>query len=187
MQSRGSKYPRFPSCKGYGSKWLQKTCNKTVDTDVLILAISFFHELKVDKDELWVDFGAEKNRCFFRVHEIYNQIREERARAMPFFHAMPGCNQVSFLSHITKLSAWKVLEMFDDVTSVFVKLRNKPSLNEVKNTMLTQERFTLLFYIRSLNSLTTNECGRELFCQSWAIDNIPPTGAALWKHVLRAA
>ena len=41
---------------------------RTVGTDVLILAISLFHELKVEKDELWVKFGAGKNRCFFRVH-----------------------------------------------------------------------------------------------------------------------
>ena len=106
---------------------------------------------------------------------------------MSFFHAMTGCDQVSFLSLVTKLSAWKVQELFDDVTSVFVKLRNQPCLNEVKDAMLTQKQFTVLLYSRSLNALTTNECRRELFCQDRAIDNIPATGAALWKHVLRAA
>ena len=160
---------------------------RTVDTDVLILAISFFHELKVDVDELWVDFGAGNKRCFFRVHEIYNQIGEERARSMPFFHAMTGCDQVSFLSQITKLSVWKVWELFDDVTTVLLKLWNQPSLNEVKDAMPILERFTVLLCSRSSNSLTTNECKRELFCQGRAIDNIPPTRAALWKHVFRAA
>ena len=28
----------FPACKGYGSKWLQKICIRTKDTDVVILA-----------------------------------------------------------------------------------------------------------------------------------------------------
>ena len=82
----------------------KKLSIRTVDTHVLILVISFFHELKVDVDEPWVDFGGGKNRCFFRVHEIYNQIGEERAKAMSFFHAMTGCNKVSFLLHVTKLS-----------------------------------------------------------------------------------
>ena len=150
-----------------------------VDTDILILAISFFHELKVDVDELWVHFGAGKNRGFFRVHEIYNQIGEERARTMPFFHAMTGCDQVSFLSHVTKLSGWKVWKLFDGVTSVFVKLRNQPSLNEAKDAMATLQRFTVLLYSRSSNVLTTNKCGKELFCKGRAIDNITPTGAAL--------
>ena len=106
---------------------------------------------------------------------------------MPFFHTMTGCDQVSFLSHVTKLCAWKVWELFDDVTSVFVRLRNQPSLNEVKDAMLTQEQFTVLLHSRSLSALTTNECRRELFCQGRAIGSILPTGAALWKNVLRAA
>ena len=62
----------------------KKLAIRTVDTYVLFLAISFFHELKVDVDELWVEFGAGKNTCFFQVHEIYNQIGEERARPHSF-------------------------------------------------------------------------------------------------------
>ena len=146
-----------------------KIAIRTVDTDVLILDISFFHELKVDVDELWVEFGAGKNRCFFRVHE------------------MTGCDQVSFLSHVTKLSAWKVWELFDDVTSVFVKLRNQPSLNEVKDAMPTLERFTVQLYSRSSNALTANECRRELSCQVRAIDNIPPNGnMCSEQHIMQA-
>ena len=47
-----------------------KLAIRTTDTDVLILAISSFHELKVDLGEIWVDFGAAKKICFFWVHEI---------------------------------------------------------------------------------------------------------------------
>ena len=106
----------------------------------------------------WVDFGAGKNRGFFQEQEIYNQIGEERARTMPFSHAMTGCDQVSFLSHVTKLSAWKVWKLYDDVISVFIKLRNQPSLSEVKDAMATLERFMVLLYSLSSNALTTNEC-----------------------------
>ena len=42
-------------------------------------------------------------------------------------------------------------------------------------------------YSQTTNVLTTNECRRELFCHGRPIDNIPPTGAALLKHVLRSA
>ena len=106
----------------------------------------------------WVDFGAGKNRGFFQEHEIYNQIGEERTKTMPFSHAMTGCDQVSFLSQVTKLSACKVWELYDDVTSVFIKLRNQSSLSEVKDAMPTLERFTVLLYSRSSNALITNEC-----------------------------
>lgn len=124
---------------------------------------------------------------FFRAHEIYSQIGEEGARAKSIFHAMTGCFQVSFLSHVTKLSVWKVWELFDDVTSVFIKLWNQHSLNEVKDAMAILERFTVLLYSRSSNALTANKCSRELFFQGRAIGNIPPTGAALYKHVLIVA
>ena len=107
---------------------------------------------------IWVDFGAGKNRGFFQEHEIYNQIGEERTRTMPFSHAMTGCDQVSFLSQVTKLSACKFWELYDDVTSVFIKLRNQSSLSEVKDAMPTLERFTVLLYSRSSNALITNEC-----------------------------
>ena len=49
---------------------------RIVNTEVLIMAIYFFYEMKVDVNELWVDFGVRKNRCFFRIHDIYNQIVE---------------------------------------------------------------------------------------------------------------
>ena len=135
---------------------------------------------------IWVDFGAGKNRGFFQEHEIYNQIGEERTRTMPFSHAMTGCDQVSFLSQVTKLSACKVWELYDDVTSVFIKLRNQSSLSEVKDAMPTLERFTVLLYSRSSNALITNECRWELFSQGKAINNIPPTGAVLWKRAPRS-
>ena len=134
----------------------------------------------------WVDFGAGKNRGFFQEHEIYNQIGEERTRTMPFSHAMTGCDQVSFLSQVTKLSACKVWELYDDVTSVFIKLRNQSSLSEVKDAMPTLERFTVLLYSRSSNALIANECRLELFSQGKAINNIPPTGAVLWKRAPRS-
>ena len=53
--------------------------------------------------------------------------------------------------------------------------------------MPTINRFTVLLYNKTFNSLTTNKCRRELFCQEREIDKIPPTEAALWKHTCRSA
>ena len=35
---------------------------RTVDTDVLVLAVSVYEQLQEEMEELWVDFGAGKNR-----------------------------------------------------------------------------------------------------------------------------
>ena len=149
---------------------------RTVDTDVLVLAISAFYQLEDMVEKLWVDFGAGKNRSFFPVHEIYNDIGESKARGLPFFHAFTGCDQVSFLSHVTKKSAWKVWELFEEVTPVFITLSNKSSTTDVRNAIPILERFTVLLYSRTSNVLTTNECRRELFCQGRSIDNIYQQG-----------
>ena len=75
---------------------------------------------------------------------------------------------------------------FYDVTC-FHKTQKPAFLNEVKASMPTLERFTVLLYSRFLNTPRTNTCRRKHFCKGRAIGNIPLTRAALWKHVVRAA
>ena len=89
-----------------------------MDTDVLVLAVSVYEQLQEEMGELWVDFGAGKNTKFFPIHETLEHIGECKARAFPFFHAFTGCDQVSFPSHVTKSAAWKVWNLFDDVTHI---------------------------------------------------------------------
>ena len=62
---------------------------KTVDTDVVILAIYYFHELGLT--ELWVRFGSGKTFKEITVHHICQQLRSQRCQALLFFHACTGC------------------------------------------------------------------------------------------------
>ena len=75
---------------------------RTVDTDVLVLAVSLYEQLQEEMEELWVDFGAGKNRKFFPIHETLEHIGKCKPRGFPFFHAFTRCDQVSFLPHATK-------------------------------------------------------------------------------------
>ena len=158
---------------------------KTVDTDVVTLAISLFNEMGDGLDELWIDFGVGRNRRFYPVHSLYHQLGQDKAKALRFFHSFTGCDQVSFMAHVTKTSALKLWEVFPDVTQHFIVLGNEPSLEDVQESFPVLERFTVLLYDRNSNSLNTNECRRDLFCQGRMIDNIPPTSAALFNHVLK--
>ena len=78
---------------------------RTVDTDVLVLAVSVYEQLQEEMEELRVDFGAGKNRKFFPIYGTLEHIGECKARGFPFFHAFTGCDEVSFLSHATKSAA----------------------------------------------------------------------------------
>ena len=89
---------------------------------------------------------------------------------------------MSFMSFVSKNTAWKIWNFFDKATPVFMKLSDQPTIEEGKKAMPTINRFTVHLYNKISNSLTTNECRRELLCQGREIDKIPPTEAALWKH-----
>ena len=136
-------------------------------SELLILFLfslaSFFH-LAEEIDQFWIDFGTGKNRKFFAIHEICDVLGTEKARSIPFFHAFTGCDQVSFFSHVTKKSAWKVWSLFE-ITPIFKKLSNQPTIEDVKESLPAFERFTVLLYHRSSNCVTTNDCRRDLFCQ----------------------
>ena len=157
---------------------------RTVDTDVLVLSLESFFHLVEEIDQFWIDFGTGKNRKFFAVHEIFDVLRTKKAQSIPFFNALTGCDQVSFLSHVTKKSAWKVWSFFEEITPIFKKLGNQSTIEDVKESLPAIERFTVLLCHRSSNCVTTNDCRRDLFCQGRSIDNITPSSSALWKHLL---
>ena len=52
----------------------KKMVLRTVDTDVLVLAVLVYEQLQVEMEEPWVDFGAGKNRKFFPIHETLEHI-----------------------------------------------------------------------------------------------------------------
>ena len=97
----------------------QRVVIRFVDTDVLQSSV----------EELWLDFGAGKDRKFYPVHCIYEELGKPKAIGLPFIHAFTGCDQVSFISHATKSNAWKVWKSYNELTPYFVSLSNHPSLD----------------------------------------------------------
>ena len=91
----------------------QRVVIYTVDTDMLVLAISTFDKFQSFDKELWLNFGAGKNRKFYPVHDIYEELGKSKAMGLPFLHVFTDCDQVSFLSHITKSNVWNVWKSYD--------------------------------------------------------------------------
>ena len=93
---------------------------KTVDTDVMVLAIAAFARLQSNGlHQMWLEFGTGKHKRLIAIHIIYAQLGTDKALAMPFFHALTGCDQVSFFSGVTKSSAWKVWNVYSEITRTF--------------------------------------------------------------------
>ena len=74
----------------------RKILIRTVDTDVLVLAVSRVQDLSVD--EIWMAFGPGKHFRYLPVHSIAVKLGPQRSRALPMFHSITGCETVSFLS-----------------------------------------------------------------------------------------
>ena len=165
---------------------IQRIMIKTVDTDVIVLAVALFSELNLQ--ELWIDFRSGQTQTYYAIHEICNSLGEESAKAMLFFHAFTGCDQTSFFANCKKKSGWSTWRIFADVTATLAKLNSDPTMQAITDAMPMLERFVVFMYDRTSNCLDVNSCRRDLFVKKGrAMEALPPTFVALLQHSCRAA
>ena len=159
---------------------------RTVDTDVVVLAINFQQRHPVM--ELWVVFGTGKNLRYIAVHELVSSLGPERAQGILFFRAFTGCDTVSSFGGHGKKSAWDTWNSFPNVTDAFVKLSSEPhAVSENSEYLPTLERFVVLLYDRTSNKLHVNDSRKQLFTKKCrGMDSLPPTQATLIQHIKRA-
>ena len=106
---------------------------RTVDTDVVVIAVSAVHNLNIIC--LWVAFGVGKTFIYIPVHEIA-------------LHMGPSKS-----GNWGKKTAWNTWSTFDAVTEEFKVLSDKPdeiSINEYAGNV---ERFVVLMVDRSSDCL----------------------------------
>ncbi|KAG7178072.1 hypothetical protein Hamer_G003830 [Homarus americanus] len=160
---------------------------RTVDTDVVILAVALANERSEVLDELWLIFGTGKNRRYIAAHQIAKALRPEKSRALPVFHAIMGCDTVSAFTGHSKKAAWATWNAFPEVTTAFLSLAS--TLSELPDGVLsTLERFIVLLYDRTSTCCDVNVLRKKLFSRkSRSLEDLPPTRAALEQHIKRAA
>ncbi|CAG2204044.1 unnamed protein product [Mytilus edulis] len=165
---------------------MQKIMIRTVDTDVVVIAVSAVHKLNITS--LWMAFGVGKNFRYIPVHEIALFMGPSKSNALLFFHAFSGCDQVSSFSNRGKKTAWDTWLSFDAVTEDFKLLSDKPNEDCVNEAVLNIERFVVLMYDRTSECLGVDAARKNLFTRKGrSIENIPPSSAALHQHIKRAA
>jgi hypothetical protein len=93
----------------------QKLYIRTVDSDVVILAIHFFDKLKVS--ELWVGYGRGKTFRNIPIHEVVLHLSPLQCRGILFWHAFSGCDITSAFMGIGKKTAWSTWNSMCDQIS----------------------------------------------------------------------
>ena len=159
---------------------------RTVDTDVVVLAIYHFHELGLT--ELWVGFGSGKTFKEIPIHHICQQLGSQHCKALLFFHAYTGCDVTSAMSGIGKKTAWNAWTNFPEVTQTFIAITQDPTcINLDSLHMRRLERLTVLMYSKTCSSDSVNEARKLMFTHGLkALERIPPTKHALFQHTKRA-
>ena len=88
-------------------------CVCTVDTDV-VNAIAMFNQ--INPDELWLAFGTCSNFRYIPIYEVVCGMDPQNCVVLPVVHAFTGCDTVSSFCGRGKKTAWKILQVFPDVT-----------------------------------------------------------------------
>ena len=165
-----------------------KVMVRTVDTDVVVLAVTAASRLRNHISELWVAFGTGKHFRYLAAHDMAAALGVDKCIALPVFHALTGCDTVSFFGGRGKKSAWDVWKVHDAVKATFCTLASTPTRASLDDCMPALERFVVLLYDRTSCEVEVNTARKHLFTQkSRSIDALPPTRAALLEHSKRAA
>ena len=150
-----------------------------------MLATAHFTTIK--PQELWIDFGTGKTRRFIPVHELAMTLGPQKCTGLPLFHSITGCDTVSAMYGVGKKKAWQLWQTYDHITTTFASLSSNPPQEISDSHYAELECFAVLLYDRTSASTEVNDVRRVLFTQkSRAIENNPPTQAALTQHVRRA-
>ena len=161
----------------------RKAYLRTVDTDVVVLAIYHFHQLNLT--ELWIGFGSGKTFREIPIHSVSQQLGPQRSQALLFFYSYTGCDVTSSMFGIGKKTAWNAWSTFPEVTDTFIQDPTCLTLDSLHMQRL--ERLTVLMYSKNCGSASVNEARNLMFTVGLkSLKSIPPTQHALFQHTKRA-
>ncbi|CAB4019733.1 Hypothetical predicted protein, partial [Paramuricea clavata] len=125
-----------------------------------VLAVSIVNTLAID--EMWITHGSGKNVHNIPVHAVAASLGPAKSTAMPLFHALTGCDTVSYFRGRGKKTAWDVWGIFPELTPVLSALKTSPE-DITEESMAVLERFVVLLYDRTSSLAKVNEARQQLF------------------------
>lgn len=154
---------------------------RTVDTDVVVILVGKFTDLRLLNSEadVWVAFGMGRNFRLISIGDISASLGVSRSRSLPVFHALTGCDTTSQLYGKGKRLAWQAWENCREyVTPTLEFLATQPfqELSTDSTHFCNLERMTVVLYDKTSPRNSVNETRMDLFCRRTGdIDYLPPT------------
>ena len=158
---------------------------KTVDSDVVVIAVGMIKRVQGIL-ELWIEFGVGKHLKYIPVHELANSLGPQVSTAFLFFHAFSGSDTTSSFNGKGKKSFHGAWKRMPQLTPVFERIASSQGeIRKEDHDLL--EHFVVALYCSTFDGNQVNGARRYLFTRGKALENIPPTAAALHEHVKRSA
>ena len=164
---------------------------RTTDSDVVVILAAFMTQFLWDSPQakLWVDFGTSHKRII-SINHIFDYIGEPISLALPFFHALSGCDSTSSFykkSKVILFQCWMSFTKFEDLTTAFQKLSWLPTDDTVKNNLLVIEQYICYAYAKRIDDLDDLRFQTFKSASNNSFRELPPSKAALALHVKRSA
>ena len=159
----------------------------TIDTDVLILLISFVGR-RDNNDNVQVYAYLTASRKYYNINDIAKKLGKDVCMALLFFYCLSGCDTVSSLTGKGKCKAWDTWfnsEYKDEFTRVFKELGDQPEVVTVEQ-MEKIEQFIFLLYGVSEGSLAAHRLNKFQKSTDDDVRKLPPSREALSQHVKRS-
>ena len=161
------------------------------DTDVVIIALGIYHKLRAKHhfDDIIIEFGMKKDYKAISLKALAEALGESRCQALPFFHALTGCDTTSAFKGIGKKKAYEALKAFKSAESTLAEMSFQAfqNLQENDEKFGIIQRLVVLMYSKTSILKKVNDLRVEMYFQrSQNIELIPPTSNALFMHTKRA-
>ena len=158
------------------------------DTDVLIIVLGLYHQLKAkyNFNDVILDFSQRR----FSIATLAQGLGEAKCQALPYFHALTGCDTTSAFKNISKKKGFETLsKLYIEAQTTFSSFFFNPfrGISSDSAEFKVIQRFVVLLYARTSQHQSVNDARLELYFQnSQNLERIPPTADALLNHVKRA-
>lgn len=98
---------------------------RTVDTDVLIIALGCMHLLDPGK-KVWLEAGlyTKNSLRYISINQLFQHCGESLCRALPGYHAFTGCDYTASFNRKGKVRPLKLLEKNDGAQEVLSRIGN---------------------------------------------------------------
>ena len=147
------------------------------DTDIFSFTPRPFE--KMPCKNLWLKAGTYKKPKYFPIHELHQDLPKSQIESILAFHAITGCDSVSFIAGHSKKSAWKV---FGTHYELLCDLGKAELTSEV---FQSAEKFICFLY--NLNDIDKCDKARVvMFCKGRSQESLPPTSDAALLHIKHA-